>query len=90
MRKRELKQGSKERISIFNFNVNDKQAFVQIVHGDPINGDFVAFPVQNPEGYQILGEQFEKLCNDGFSEASIWKLIDEIRAAALINYNAEV
>ena len=90
MRARLLEQGSQERISIFNFNVNEKRAFVQIVHGDFISGSFVQFPVQNPEGYEITGGQFERLANDGFSEEKVWNLIDEMRAAALINYNTEV
>jgi len=86
MRIRNLKQGSQERISIFNFNANESRAFVQIVHGDLIDGGFVPFPVQNPEGYEITGGQFEQLANDGFSEKKVWSLIDEMRAAALINY----
>lgn len=86
MRTRNLKQGSQERISIFNFDVNEKKAFAQIVHGDLIGGNFVQFPVQNPEGYEITGGQFEQLMNNGFSEEQVWNLIDEMRAAALINY----
>lgn len=86
MRPRTIKQGNQERISVFSFNANESRAFVQIVHGDLIDGGFVPFPVQNPEGYEITGAQFEQLVNNGFSEEKVWSLIDEMRAAALINY----
>lgn len=89
MRDRTIKQGDKEQIATFTFSVAEKKAQVQIVHGDLIDGEFVAYPVQNPEGYEIIGDMFKELCDDGFSEAKVWKIIDSIRSAALLSYVIE-
>ena len=89
MQDRVIKQGSKERIGMFLFDVYSQKAQVRIEHGDIINGEFVAYPVQNPECYELVGQQFTDLYDAGFSENDVWKIINNIRSTALTNYNTE-